>query len=100
MFSTKQLSENVDQIAPDGSEIRLLHALSGGGLCHCTLPAGNVSSAVTHKTVEEIWYFLEGQGELWRKDDLNEEVIRQHPPLEGYLDFWKAGWERRDSYGR
>lgn len=32
--------------------------------------------------------------------DLNEEVIRQHPPLEGYLDFWKAGWERRNSYGR
>jgi mannose-6-phosphate isomerase-like protein (cupin superfamily) len=66
MFSTKQLPEKVDQIAPDGSEIRLLMSLGGGGLCHCTLPAGKTSSAVKHKTVEEIWYFLAGQGELWR----------------------------------
>lgn len=30
--------------------------------------------------------------------DLNEEVIREHPPLDGYLDFWKTGWEKRNSY--
>jgi galactonate dehydratase len=30
--------------------------------------------------------------------DLNEAVIAAHPPMEGFMDFWKAGWEKRDSY--
>ena len=30
--------------------------------------------------------------------DLNEEVIAAHPPLEGFMDFWRTGWEKRDSY--
>jgi galactonate dehydratase len=31
--------------------------------------------------------------------DLDEAVIAAHPPKEGFMDFWKAGWEKRDSYG-
>src|SRR5436309_770304 len=62
-----------DAIAPDGSEIRLL--VNGGGLpvgatraslCEVTLPAGQVSRPVWHRTVEELWYVLAGQGEVWR----------------------------------
>jgi galactonate dehydratase len=30
--------------------------------------------------------------------DLDEAVIAAHPPREGFMDFWKAGWEKRDSY--
>jgi galactonate dehydratase len=30
--------------------------------------------------------------------DLDEAVIADHPPREGFMDFWKAGWEKRDSY--
>jgi galactonate dehydratase len=30
--------------------------------------------------------------------DLDETVIAAHPPREGFMDFWKAGWEKRDSY--
>ncbi len=30
--------------------------------------------------------------------DLDEAVIAAHPPMEGFMDFWKAGWEKRDSY--
>jgi galactonate dehydratase len=30
--------------------------------------------------------------------DLNEDVISAHPPMEGFMDFWKKGWEKRDSY--
>jgi galactonate dehydratase len=30
--------------------------------------------------------------------DLNEAVIAAHPPMEGFMDFWKPGWEKRDSY--
>jgi len=31
--------------------------------------------------------------------DLDEAVIAAHLPKEGFMDFWKAGWEKRDSYG-
>ena len=30
--------------------------------------------------------------------DLNEAVIAAHPPMEGFMEFWGAGWEKRDSY--
>jgi len=59
-----------DAFAPDGSEIRLLvgetHAATRASLCEVKLPAGEVSRPVWHQTVEEIWYVLEGRGEVWR----------------------------------
>lgn len=64
---TCALKQEADYLAPDGSEIRLLPSMTGGGLAHCTLPAGKVSLAVAHKRVEEIWYVIEGQGEVWRR---------------------------------
>lgn len=74
-FVTKALPQGLNYLAPDSSEIRLLPDMNLGGLAHCTLPVGGVSSAVYHKTVEEIWYFLEGQGQVWRKKDDREEVV-------------------------
>jgi len=76
-----RVPEKYDDIAPDNSEIRLLPSMNRGGICHCTLPAGKTSLATKHKTVEEIWYFLEGQGELWRKQDSNEETTKVNPGL-------------------
>ncbi len=67
-FETIPLKTNYDYLAPDGSEIRLLAKINAGGFCHCTLPAGKTSAAVKHKTVEEIWYFLSGEGEMWQKE--------------------------------
>jgi len=59
-----------DAIAPDGSEIRLLiderHLVSGASVVEVTLPAGQVSRPVWHRTVEEVWYMLEGEGQVWR----------------------------------
>lgn len=59
-----------DTVAPDGSEIRLLvgqeHAATRASLCEVMLPAGEVSRPVWHRTVEEIWYVLDGSGEVWR----------------------------------
>jgi mannose-6-phosphate isomerase-like protein (cupin superfamily) len=66
------LKPEYDYRAPDGSEIRLLIAGSAGSLCHCTLQAGGISSAVYHETVEEIWYCLSGHGEVWRKYENND----------------------------
>ncbi len=74
-FKTTNLPQHPDTIAPDGSEIRLLLGVNGGGLAHFQLPAGQISKAVIHKTVEEVWYVLSGKGEMWRANDEQEEVV-------------------------
>ena len=80
-FETMQLPEEYDDIAPDGSEIRLLSGTERGSICHCTLPAGKTSLAVEHRTVEEIWYFLDGQGEAWRRQDDHDETVPVRPGM-------------------
>ncbi len=73
-FQTIPLGKNYDYLAPDGSEIRLLPDMNNGGMSHCTLPVGQTSDAVKHQTVEEIWYILSGRGEIWRKNDVEEQI--------------------------
>jgi mannose-6-phosphate isomerase-like protein (cupin superfamily) len=73
-IQTCALPREPSHIAPDGSEIRLLPDMNGGGLCHCTLLPGRTSAAVAHRSVEEIWYFLQGSGEIWRKLEKDETV--------------------------
>jgi mannose-6-phosphate isomerase-like protein (cupin superfamily) len=80
-FKTKQLPAAYDYLAPDGSEIRLLAEVQGGGLCHCTMPAGGVSKAVSHRTVEEIWYCLSGRGQVWRRLAESEECVDVSPGI-------------------
>jgi mannose-6-phosphate isomerase-like protein (cupin superfamily) len=53
-------------LAPDRSEIRLLGSFGMGGLAQCTLHAGATSSPVRHRSVHEIWFVVDGVGELWR----------------------------------
>ena len=73
-MQTRILSQNYDLLAPDGSEIRLLSQTLRGSMVHSTLQSGKVSSPVKHRTVEEIWYVLEGRGEVWRKIGLVEDT--------------------------
>ncbi len=75
-FATKRISEAPDTIAPDGSEVRLLCGLSRGGMATFRLPAGAVSKAVAHRTIEEVWYFIRGRGRLWRKSGDAEEITQ------------------------
>ena len=37
------------------------------------------SSAVVHRTVEEIWFVLAGRGEMWRKQGEREEIVDLAP---------------------
>jgi mannose-6-phosphate isomerase-like protein (cupin superfamily) len=66
---------------------------------HCTLPPGGVSLAVRHRTVEEIWYILGGQGEVWRKLGDRDEVVEAKPgvclsiPLGAHFQFRTTGGE-------
>ena len=73
-LETKRLPAAVDAIAPDGSAVRVLLRLSGGSMAHFTLAPWQTSLAVAHRTVEEIWYFLGGRGEMWRRLGDHEEV--------------------------
>ena len=66
-LESSQLPEAYDLQAPDGSEIRLLKEVEGGSMVHCVLRPRDTSMAVRHRTVEEIWHFLSGVGEVWRK---------------------------------
>ncbi len=78
-FQTARPAGEPDAIAPDGSEIRLLPALPGGSMAHCTLPEGATSLAVAHRTVEELWYFTAGTGQVWRAREGLEETSEVSP---------------------
>lgn len=73
-FETKPLGTAPDTTAPDGAAVRLLLSLGGGSMAHFELPAGAVSHAVTHRTVEEIWFVLSGQGSIWRRQDGQQRI--------------------------
>jgi len=85
--------------APDGSDARPLLRLGGGSAVQCTLPPRKVSDAVLHKTVEEIWYFTVGEGQLWRRQGEREESVNVSPgtcvtiPLGTSFQFINTGDE-------
>jgi mannose-6-phosphate isomerase-like protein (cupin superfamily) len=68
-------------IAPDGCEVRILAATARGSMAHFTLLPGQVGRAVAHHTVEELWYFLSGNGRMWRRLGAREEVARVAPGI-------------------
>ncbi|NGX64009.1 MAG: hypothetical protein KR126chlam6_01433 [Candidatus Anoxychlamydiales bacterium] len=74
--SVTEIPKEYDYLSPDGAEIRELLEMKGGNLVHCTLPAGGVSQAVKHQTIEELWVILEGRGEIYRK--LGNQIIIDH----------------------
>jgi mannose-6-phosphate isomerase-like protein (cupin superfamily) len=78
-FSTKHLPMARDAIAPDGSDVRLLTGLDGGSMAHFELGPNLVSKAVTHRTVEEIWFFLSGRGEMWRLQNGQSAIVEVRP---------------------
>jgi len=84
-------------VAPDGSAVRPLLGLSGGTVAEFELAPGQVSTAVTHRTVEEIWYILRGRGEIWRRQGTRDEVASLKPgvcltiPLGTHFQFRALG---------
>jgi mannose-6-phosphate isomerase-like protein (cupin superfamily) len=98
-FAPKQLQDKYDYLAPDGSEIRLLVRGWRDSVAHCTLPPGSVSTAVARRMVEEIWYCLSGQGEVWRSFNDKDTVTVFRPgtsltiPPGTYFQFRNTGDE-------
>ena len=97
VFATKALPAAGDAIAPDGCEVRILLGLRGGGMAHFELAPGKTSRAVTHKTVEEIWYFVAGRGQMWREEAGQSEIVDVFPgvcitiPLGTHFQFRSLG---------
>ena len=74
-LTTHRLAAEPDAMAPDGSEVRVLAAVAAGSMAHFRLPPGKVSRAVVHRTVEEVWYFVGGRGQMWRRLGDEETVV-------------------------
>jgi mannose-6-phosphate isomerase-like protein (cupin superfamily) len=66
-------------IAPDGSDVRVLLQVAGGSMAHFELGPGETSTAVLHRTVEEIWFILGGRGEMWRRREGEETTVALAP---------------------
>jgi mannose-6-phosphate isomerase-like protein (cupin superfamily) len=98
-FDTKRLPVARDAIAPDGSDVRVLLGLNAGGTAHFELAPGETSIAVSHRTVEEIWFVLSGRGEMWRKQGGDEQVVPIDSgvsltiPLGAHFQFRSFGYE-------
>ena len=78
-FATLRLPAEPTTVAPDGSDVRVLLGLSAGGMAHFELGAGRVACAVTHRTVEEVWFIVSGRGEMWRRHGGHEETVALEP---------------------
>jgi mannose-6-phosphate isomerase-like protein (cupin superfamily) len=104
-FVTRMRNTEPDAIAPDGSEVRILANTARGSMAEFLLPPGKISIAVAHHTVEEVWFFTQGQGQLWRKNNEAEEIIKIHPglsisiPIGTHFQFRNDGTENLIAIG-
>ena len=96
---TRRLSALPDIVAPDGSDVRVLLRTARGSMAHFELAAGRASDPICHRTVDELWFVLSGQGEMWRRSGDNEDVVRLDPgicvsiPVGTHFQFRAVGGE-------
>jgi mannose-6-phosphate isomerase-like protein (cupin superfamily) len=76
----KRLRAERDVVAPDGSDVRILLGVAGGGMAHFQIGPGETSVAVRHRTVEEVWFFVGGRGQMWRRGADGEERVDDVEP--------------------
>jgi len=104
-FDTRRAASGAEVIAPDGSEVRVLCATKRGSMAQFTLPPGAVSRAVTHRTIEEIWYVVRGRGRMWRRLAEQEAITLLRPgvsvsiPLGTHFQFRNDGAEPLEAVG-
>jgi mannose-6-phosphate isomerase-like protein (cupin superfamily) len=67
--------------APDGSLVRPLCRLTGlASFAHFQLEPGETARAVSHATVQEIWYIVGGRGLMWRQQEGHAPVMAELRP--------------------
>ncbi len=80
-FATLAAAQAPTVTAPDGASVQVLLSLRGGSMATFTLQPGQVSAAMTHRSVEELWYVVAGRGRMWRRDAAREEVVVLEPGM-------------------
>jgi mannose-6-phosphate isomerase-like protein (cupin superfamily) len=97
-----------DAIAPDGAEVRLLATGECGSMAHFELGSGETSVAIAHRTLEELWFFLSGEGEMWLRaghDAGSGSVLKLHAdaalriPARAHFQFRSFGSESLTAVG-
>ncbi|MBV6697724.1 cupin domain-containing protein [Kitasatospora aureofaciens] len=63
------------------------------------LKPGAVTRAVSHATVQELWYVTEGSGQLWRRQGDREETVRLAPGTAASIPLGAAFQFRADEDG-
>ena len=53
----------------------MLSQVSRGSMAHFKLAPGQVSKAVAHRTIEELWYIVSGSGRMWRQLAGDESIV-------------------------
>ncbi len=81
MIDTATLTTAPKVTAPDGSTVRILSQCRHGSGAHFTLAPGATSIAVRHRTVEEIWFIVSGQGRMWQSVEGCEDFVELAPDL-------------------
>jgi len=87
------------ETAPDLSQIRPLLRTRRGQLSRCMLPPKTISLTQRSKTIEEIWFFLRGIGQVRRKLEDHEETVDVGPgvcltiPTGTHFQFRNVGQE-------
>ena len=78
---TRSLQDTLPVTAPDGSTVRPLCRITGlGSFAHFQLEPGEISKAVSHATVQEIWYIIGGTGQMWRRHNNQEPTCVELGP--------------------
>jgi mannose-6-phosphate isomerase-like protein (cupin superfamily) len=75
-------------------------------MAHFELQPGRTSKAVAHRTVEEIWFFLSGRGEMWRsRNGQPDTIVQLEPgvcltiPVKTHFQFRSFGTEPLSALG-
>jgi len=73
-FQTLQIAEAVLEIAPDGSSVLPLLRFPEGSMARFEFASGQVSHAVLHPGLDELWYVVDGSGEMWRRQETRSSI--------------------------
>jgi mannose-6-phosphate isomerase-like protein (cupin superfamily) len=66
--------------SPLGSHIRFIMDGTHGNMIHSTVPPGMVGRAARFQTIDEFWFILSGEGEIWRRAADGSESVTQLIP--------------------
>jgi mannose-6-phosphate isomerase-like protein (cupin superfamily) len=78
-YETTRVSQAAQERAPDGSRVRPLLSLTSGAMAQFVLDPGQVSRAVRHRSIAEIWLVLSGRGQIWRQQHAQQGVVDLEP---------------------